>query len=259
MKRSFILLILFSGLVFAQKYDPLTGEEIKIEKFDPLTGNVIDEKEPNSQDLIKAEIQQNVNPEDVNIQRSVFKSISQSMVGEIIKITFFNESELTGKIITQNKNYITLDIESVGEAIIPRKNIKSFNQEKNNKTFYTFRSIEKESNKRSDGLEFKRNLDIELSKHNSKSTYTTIGVMSCIAAPFTAGLSIPIIAIYRVLPENVEPKSEFYKNLSFNDKMKYKTEFNRMLTDRKKSGVRNGVLGSVGVAALGLGLLILSW
>ena len=259
MKRSFILIILLSGLVFAQKYDPLTGEEIKIEKFDPLTGNVIDEKEPDSEDLNKVEIPKNVNSEDVNIQRSVSKSISQSMVGEIIKINFFNESDLTGKITSQNKNYVTVDIDSVGEAIIPRKNIKSFYQEQNNKTFYTFRSVEKESDKRSDELEFKRNLDIELSKHSSKSGYATIGVMSCIAAPFTAGLSIPIIAIYRVLPENVEPKSEFYKNLPFNDKMKYKTEFNRMLTEKKKSGIRNGVLGSVGTAALGIGLLILSW
>ena len=46
---------LFAGFVFAQKYDPLTGEEIKIKKFDPLTGDAIEENKPNikNENIIK--------------------------------------------------------------------------------------------------------------------------------------------------------------------------------------------------------------
>ena len=106
MKRSFILLILFAGFVSAQKYDPLTGEEIKIKKFDPLTGDVIEENKPDIKNPINDEKDVNINTEDSNNQLQTVKTIPQSMVGDLIRLRFVNDIELFGKITAQNRNYI---------------------------------------------------------------------------------------------------------------------------------------------------------
>ena len=159
MKRSFILFIFLSGFVFAQKYDPLTGEEIKIKKFDPLTGDAIEENKPDIKNPINDEKDVSTNTEDSNNQLQTVKTIPQSMVGKLIKLTFLNDIELFGKITAQNRNYISIDIEFVGEAIIPLKNIKSFSQVSNTNTSYRLSSkpssVENSKNK-IDILDFER-------------------------------------------------------------------------------------------------------
>jgi len=112
-KRSFILLALLAGFVFAQKYDPLTGEEIKIKKFDPLTGDAIEEDKPDIKNPINDEKDVSTNTKDSNNQLQTVKAIPQSMVGDLIRLRFVNDIELFGKITAQNRNYISLDIEFV--------------------------------------------------------------------------------------------------------------------------------------------------
>ena len=248
MKRSFILLTFFVGFVFAQKYDPLTGEEIKIKKFDPLTGDAIEENKPEIKNPINDKKDVSTNTEDSNNQLQTVKTIPQSMVGEPIKLTFVNDIELFGKITAQNRNYISIDIEFVGEAIIPLKNIKSFNQVSNTNTSYRLSSkpssVENSSNK-VDILDFERSLDAELSQYVRKKSYPVLGIGGCALAPLTFGLSIPIIALYSYIPvTKVEPISKFYKDLPPQHKIKYKTEFNKKITAKKATGIQNGMLGS---------------
>ncbi len=248
MKRSFILFIFLSGFVFAQKYDPLTGEEIKIKKFDPLTGDAIEENKPDIKNPINDKKDVSTNTEDSNNQLQTVKTIPQSMVGEPIKLTFVNDIELFGKITAQNRNYISIDIEFVGEAIIPLKNIKSFNQVSNTNTSYRLSSkpssVENSSNK-VDILDFERSLDAELSQYVRKKSYPVLGIGGCALAPLTFGLSIPIIALYSYIPvTKVEPISKFYKDLPPQHKIKYKTEFNKKITAKKATGIQNGMLGS---------------
>ena len=263
MKRSFILLALFAGFVFAQKYDPLTGEEIKIKKFDPLTGDAIEEDKPDIKNPINDEKDVNINTEDSNNQLQTVKTIPQSMVGDLIRLRFVNDIELFGKITAQNRNYITLDIEFVGEAIIPLKNIKSFSQVSNTNTSYRLSSRPsplENSNNKFDILDFNRNLNSELEQYMRKKSYPLLGVGGCLLAPITAGLSFPIITIYSYIPEkNIEPSSEFYNKLSFDEKKLYKTKFNEAVSDKKRSGVQNGIRASIAIAALGLGLIILTF
>ena len=248
MKRSFILLTFFVGFVFAQKYDPLTGEEIKIKKFDPLTGDAIEENKPDIKNPINDKKDVSTNTEDSNNQLQTVKTIPQSMVGEPIKLTFVNDIELFGKITAQNRNYISIDIEFVGEAIIPLKNIKSFSQVSNTNTSYRLSSkpssVENSSNK-VDILDFERSLDAELSQYVRKKSYPVLGIGGCALAPLTFGLSIPIIALYSYIPvTKVEPISKFYKDLPPQHKIKYKTEFNKKITAKKATGIQNGMLGS---------------
>lgn len=248
MKRSFILLALFAGFVFAQKYDPLTGEEIKIKKFDPLTGDAIEEDKPDIKNPINDEKDVNINTEDSNNQLQTVKTIPQSMVGDLIRLRFVNDIELFGKITAQNRNYISIDIEFVGEAIIPLKNIKSFSQVSNTNTSYRLSSkpspLENSSNK-IDILDFQRSLDAEFSQYVRRKSYPAIGIGGCALAPLTFGLSIPIIALYSYIPvTKVEPISKFYKDLPPQHKIKYKTEFNKKITAKKASGIQNGMLGS---------------
>ena len=237
-----------SGFVFAQKYDPLTGEEIKIKKFDPLTGDAIEENKPDIKNPINDKKDVSTNTEDSNNQLQTVKTIPQSMVGEPIKLTFVNDIELFGKITAQNRNYISIDIEFVGEAIIPLKNIKSFNQVSNTNTSYRLSSkpssVENSSNK-VDILDFERSLDAELSQYVRKKSYPVLGIGGCALAPLTFGLSIPIIALYSYIPvTKVEPISKFYKDLPPQHKIKYKTEFNKKITAKKATGIQNGMLGS---------------
>ena len=248
MKRSFILFILLSGFVFAQKYDPLTGEEIKIKKFDPLTGDAIEENKPDIKNQINDEKDVNINTENSNNQLQTVKTIPQSMVGDLIRLRFVNDIELFGKITAQNRNYISLDIEFVGEAIIPLKNIKSFSQVSNTNTSYRLRSkplsLENSKNK-IDILDFERSLDAELSQYVRKKSYPLIGIGGCALTPLTFGFSVPIIALYSYIPvTKVEPTSRFYKDLPPQHKIKYKTEFNKKITAKKASGIQNGMLGS---------------
>ena len=199
MKQSFILLALLAGFVFAQKYDPLTGEEIKIKKFDPLTGDAIEENKPDIKNLTNDEKDVNINTEDSNNQLQTVKTIPQSMVGDIIRLRFVNDIELFGKITAQNRNYISIDIEFVGEAIIPLKNIKSFSQVSNTNTSYRLSSkpssVENSKNK-IDILDFERSLDAELSQYVRKKSYPLIGIGGCALTPLTFGFSVPIIALY---------------------------------------------------------------
>ena len=237
-----------SGFVSAQKYDPLTGEEIKIKKFDPLTGDAIEENKPDIKNPINDEKDVSTNTEDSNNQLQTVKTIPQSMVGEPIKLTFVNDIELFGKITAQNRNYISIDIEFVGEAIIPLKNIKSFSQVSNTNTSYRLSSkpssVENSSNK-VDILDFERSLDAELSQYVRKKSYPVLGIGGCALAPLTYGLSIPIIALYSYIPvTKVEPISKFYKDLPPQHKIKYKTEFNKKITAKKATGIQNGMLGS---------------
>ena len=248
MKRSFIFLTLFAGFVFAQKYDPLTGEEIKIKKFDPLTGDAIEENKPDIKNPINDERGVSTNTEDSNNQLQRVKTIPQSMVGDLIRLRFVNDIELFGKITAQNRNYISIDIEFVGEAIIPLKNIKSFSQASNTNTSYRLSSkpssVENSKNK-IDILDFERSLDAELSQYVRKKSYPVLGIGGCALAPLTFGLSIPIIALYSYIPvTKVEPISKFYKDLPPQHKIKYKTEFNKKITAKKATGIQNGMLGS---------------
>ena len=263
MKRSFILFTLFAGFLFAQKYDPLTGEEIKIKKFDPLTGDAIEENKPDIKNLTNDEKDVKINIEDSNNQLQTVKTIPQSMVGDLIRLRFVNDIELFGKITAQNRNYITLDIEFVGEAIIPLKNIKSFSQVSKTNTSYRLSSRPspfENSNNKFDILDFNRNLNSELEQYMRKKSYPLLGVGGCLLAPITAGLSFPIITIYSYIPEkNIEPSSEFYNKLTFDEKKLYKTKFNEMVSDKKRSGVQNGIRASIAIAALGLGLIILTF
>ncbi len=231
-----------SGFVFAQKYDPLTGEEIKIKKFDPLTGDAIEENKPEIKNPINDKKDVSTNTEDSNNQLQTVKTIPQSMVGEPIKLTFVNDIELFGKITAQNRNYISIDIEFVGEAIIPLKNIKSFSQVSNTNTSYRLSSkpssVENSSNK-VDILDFERSLDAELSQYVRKKSYPVLGIGGCALAPLTFGLSIPIIALYSYIPvTKVEPISKFYKDLPPQHKIKYKTEFNKKITAKKATGIQ---------------------
>ena len=257
MKRSFILFILLLRLVFAQKYDPLTGEEINIKKYDPLTGDAIEENEPDIKNPINDERDVSTNTEDSNNQLQTVKTIPQSMVGDLIRLRFVNDIELFGKITAQNRNYISLDIEFVGEAIIPLKNIKSFSQISNTNTSYRLSSEQsplENSNNKIDILDFERSLDAEFSQYVRKKSYPALGIAGCALAPLTFGLSIPIIALYSYIPvKKVEPISKFYKDLSPQHKIKYKTEFNKKITAKKASGIQNGMLGS---AALFFGFLL---
>ena len=257
MKRSFILFILLLRLVFAQKYDPLTGEEINIKKYDPLTGDAIEENEPDIKNPINDEKDISTNTEDSNNQLQTVKTIPQSMVGDLIKLTFVNDIELFGKITAQNRNYISIDIEFVGEAIIPLKNIKSFSQVSNSNTSYRLSSKPsplENSNNKIDILDFQRSLDAEFSQYMRRKSYPVIGIGGCALAPLTFGLSIPIIAIYSYIPvTKVEPISKFYKDLPPQHKIKYKTEFNKKITAKKATGIQNGMLGS---AALFFGFLL---
>ena len=257
MKRSFILLTLFAGFVFAQKYDPLTGEEIKIKKFDPLTGDAIEENKPDIKNPIDDEKDVKINTEDSNNQLQTVKTIPQSMVGDLIRLRFVNDIELFGKITAQNRNYISLDIEFVGEAIIPLKNIKSFSQVSNNTTSYRLSSRPsplENSNNKIDILDFERSLDAELSQYVRKKSYPVLGIGGCALAPLTLGFSIPIVALYSYIPvTKVEPTSKFYKDLPTQHKIKYKTEFNKKISAKKASGIQNGMLGS---AVLFLGFML---
>ena len=215
MKRSFILLALFAGFVFAQKYDPLTGEEIKIKKFDPLTGDAIEEDKPDIKNPINDEKDVNINTEDTNNQLQTVKTIPQSMVGDLIRLRFVNDIELFGKITAQNRNYISIDIDFVGEARIPLKNIKSFSQVSNTNTSYQLSSRPsplENSNNKFDILDFNRNLNSELDN-----------------------------------------------KLSFDEKKLYKTKFNEAVSDKKRSGIQNGIRASIAIAALGFGLIILTF
>ena len=257
MKRSFILFTLFAGFLFAQKYDPLTGEEIKIKKFDPLTGDAIEENKPDIKNLTNDEKDVKINIEDSNNQLQTVKTIPQSMVGDLIRLRFVNDIELFGKITAQNRNYISLDIEFVGEAIIPLKNIKSFSQVSNTNTSYRLSSKPlplENSNKKIDILDFQRSLDAEFSQYMRKKSYPAIGIGGCALAPLTFGFSIPIVALYSYIPvTKVEPISKFYKDLPPQHKIKYKTEFNKKITAKKASGIQNGMLVS---AALFFGFIL---
>ncbi len=257
MKRSFIILALLAGFVFAQKYDPLTGEEIKIKKFDPLTGDAIEEDKPDIKNPINDEKDVSTNTEDSNNQIQTVKTIPQSMVGDLIRLRFVNDIELFGKITAQNRNYISIDIEFVGEAIIPLKNIKSFSQVSNTNTSYRLSSkpssVENSKNK-IDILDFERSLDAELSQYVRKKSYPLIGIGGCALTPLTFGLSVPIIALYSYIPvTKVEPTSRFYKDLPTQHKIKYKTEFNKKITAKKASEIQNSMLVS---AVLFFGLML---
>ena len=249
MKRSFILLTLFAGLVFAQKYDPLTGEEIKIKKFDPLTGDAIEENKSDIKNPVNDEKDVNINTEDSNNQFQTVKSIPQSMIGDLIILRFINDTELFGKITAQNRNYITLDIEYVGEAIIPLKNIKSFNLANKNNTTYSMSSkspIGENYNNKIDILDFERSIETEFSQYMEKKNYLFLGVGGCALAPLTFGLSIPLVAIYGNIPvKKTEPTSKFYRDLPSKYKIRYKTEFNKKITAKKASDTTNGMIGSV--------------
>ena len=249
MKRSFILFILISKLVFAQKYDPLTGEEIKIEKFDPFTGEVIQEKDLELKKPINYGRDANSYVEDSVNQLSAVKSIPQSMIGNPILLRFINDIELFGRITAQNRNYITLDIENVGEAIIPLKNIKSFNLANKNKITYNISSkspIGENYNNKIDILDFERSIETEFSQYMERKNYLFLGMGGCALAPLTFGLSIPLVAIYGNIPvKKTEPISKFYRDLPSQYKIRYKTEFNKKITAKKASDIRNGMIGSV--------------
>ena len=249
MKKSFILFILISGLVFAQKYNPMTGEELKIEKVDPFTGEVIKEKELESKKSINDGSDANSYFEDSVNQFSAVKSIPQSMIGDLIILRFINDIELFGRITAQNRNYITLDIENVGEAIIPLNNIKSFNLANKNNTTYDISSkslIGENYNNKIDILDFERSIESEFSQYMEKKNYLFLGVGGCALAPLTFGLSIPLVAIYGNIPvKKTEPTSKFYRDLPSQYKIRYKTEFNKKITAKKASDTKNGMIGSV--------------
>tara|TARA_Y100000816_G_scaffold16809_1_gene10998 strand:- start:82 stop:870 length:789 start_codon:yes stop_codon:yes gene_type:complete len=249
MKKSFILFILISGLVFAQKYNPLTGEEIKIEKVDPFTGEVIKEKELESKKSINDGSDANSYVEDSVNQLSAVISIPQSMIGDLIILRFINDIELFGRITAQNRNYITLDIKNVGEAIIPLKNIKSFNLANKNNTSYGMSSKSPKGenyNNKIDILDFERSIEAEFSQYMEKKNYLFLGVGGCALAPLTFGLSIPLVAIYGNIPvKKTEPTSKFYRDLPSQYKIRYKTEFNKKITAKKASDTTNGMIGSV--------------
>ena len=217
----YLLIFLILSTVFSQKYDPKTGELIEQQKYDPITGEPIEDiSAPSSNKSLPA--------------------TSSVNVGDNVSITTIEGVVFKGVVKAQNMDQVVLSSPSIGEIKITRSNIKRIS-EYNESDLINTTNIKSSDTKINSSLNSPSYLSIinaakeEANQKNQKDTATNVG--AGVAGCLFGLVGMPLASLYALVDTSGEPKSNYYNELSSQNKNIYKSAYKAEVNKKKKTSV----------------------
>ena len=226
----YLLIFLILSTVFSQKYDPKTGELIEQQKYDPITGEPI---KTTKYDPITGE------PiEDISVPK--LTETSSVNVGDNVTITTIEGVAFKGVVKAQNMDQVVLSSPSIGEIKITRSNIKRIS-EYNESGLIHITNVKTSETKINSSLNSPSYLSIinaakeEASQKNQKDIGTNVG--AGVAGCLFGLVGMPLASLYALADTSGEPKSNYYNELSSQNKNIYKSAYKAEVNKKKKTSV----------------------
>ena len=230
----YLLIFLILSIAFSQKYDPKTGELIEEQKYDPITGDPI---KKTKYDPITGEPIEDISAPNSN---KSLPSTSSVNVGDNVSITTIEGEVFKGVIKAQNMDQVVLSSPSIGEIKITRNNIKRISGYNESGLIHTT-NIKSSDTKINSSLNSPSYLSIinaakeEASKKNQKDTQTNVG--AGVAGCLFGLVGMPLASLYALVDTSGEPKSNYYNELSSQNKNIYKSAYKAEVNKKKKTSV----------------------
>ena len=226
----YLLIFLILSIAFSQKYDPKTGELIEKQKYDPITG------EP-----IKATKYDPITGEPIeDISAPKLSETSSVNVGDNVTITTIEGVAFKGVVKAQNIDQVVLSSPSIGEIKITRSNIKRISEYNESGLMHTS-NVKTSETKIKSSLSSPSYLSIinaakeEASQKNQKDTATNVG--AGVAGCLFGLVGMPLASLYALADTSGEPKSNYYNELSSQNKNIYKSAYKAEVNKKKQTSV----------------------
>ena len=218
MIKSSVVFLATIFFVFAQNYDPNTGEPIQQKKFDPNTGEEIEQKfDPNTG-----------------------KPLEIKKEGITAKVILNGGDIVEGRVLDQDKEKIMVESQMLGTVTIQRSDIKSMSlrgvptSTRRTKTPpVVSKTRTKESAIKSKSVDFgmsklnkiKYSAKLEAVADNSQQTNYILGTGACLLIPF---ISLPAMSLGIIGNIGVkEPDMKRYEDLDLESKKIYRKQYNK--------------------------------
>lgn len=218
MIKSSVVFLATIFFVFAQNYNPNTGEPIQQKKFDPNTGEEIEQKfDPNTGKLLEIKKE----------------GISAKVIlngGDIVE----------GRLLGQDKEKIMVESQTLGTVTIQRSDIKSMSLRREpistrraNFPLAVSKTTTKKSIIKSKSADFgmskldkiKYSAKLEAVADNSQQNNYILGTGACLLIPF---ISLPAMSLGIIGNIGVkEPDMKHYEYLDLESKKIYRKQYNK--------------------------------
>jgi|GEM_PF-2624942 hypothetical protein len=216
MIKSSVVFLATIFFVFAQNYDPNTGEPIQQRKFDPNTGEEIEQKfDPNTG-----------------------KSLEIKKEGISAKVILNGGDIVEGRLLSQDKEKIMVESQMLGTVTIQRSDIKSMSlrgvpistrrakfppavsKTTTKKSIINSKSADFGMNKLN---KIKYSAKLEAVADNSQQTNYILGTGACLLIPF---ISLPAMSLGIIGNIGVkEPDMKRYEDLDLESKKIYRKQY----------------------------------
>ncbi len=229
-----ILTVLLGSVIFAQEFDPETGETIKIQ-YDPITGEIIKEVQydPETGELIKSD---------------------KETVEKTVLILLKSGDSITGIIESETDTEITLLSNTLGRLMLDKVNIRSI-QPFSGVSVSIFPSTEVKVDE-SKPTYFSVVSHAEQAANNAVNQGSNVvGALAGCIGTMVFGIGMPIVAL--AVENNYgmkQPDSNFYKELDSASKSIYDKTYSREYKELR----RKYVYGTWGAACGLIFLLMIS-
>ena len=230
----YLLIFLILSTVFSQKYDPKTGELIEQQKYDPITGEPI---KTTKYDPITGEPIEDISAPNSNKSLPATSSVN---VGDNVSITTIEGVVFKGVVKAQNMDQVVLSSPSIGEIKITRSNIKRISGYNESGLIHTT-NIKSSDTKINSSLNSPNYLSIinaakeEANQKNQKDTATNVG--AGVAGCLFGLVGMPLASLYALSDTSGEPKSNYYNELSSQNKNIYKSAYKAEVNKKKQTSV----------------------
>ena len=227
----YFLILLICSIGFSQKYDPKTGELINQEKYDPVTGEPI---KTTQYDPVTGE------PiDDTSKPGPMFNNALPSTplinLGDNVTLTTITGVIFKGTIILQDEEEVVLSSPSIGEIKVSRENIKRIT---NSNRFETINNKNVSSSPSYLSIINAAKAQAKLKNQSQVGVNVGVGGLGCLLGI----IGVPLASLYALSSTSQAPNTNYYNNLSNENKTIYRSAYKSEVNRLK----RNTVFGTMG-------------
>ena len=238
----YLLILLICSIGFSQKYDPKTGELINQEKYDPVTGEPI---KATQYDPVTGEPIDDTSKPGPMFNKAL-PSTPLINLGDNVTLTTITGVEFKGTIILQDEDEVVLSSPSIGEIKVSRENIKrittanesDLNKITNSNRFETINNKNVSSSPSYLSIINAAKAQAKLKNQSQVGVNIGVGGLGCLLGI----IGVPLASLYALSSTSQEANTNYYNNLSNENKTIYRSAYKSEVNRLK----RNTVFGTMG-------------
>ena len=227
----YFLILLICSIGFSQKYDPKTGELINQEKYDPVTGEPI---KTTQYDPVTGEPIDDTSKPGPMFNKAL-PSTPLINLGDNVTLTTITGVIFKGTIILQDEEEVVLSSPSIGEIKVSRENIKRIT---NSNRFETINNKNVSSSPSYLSIINAAKAQAKLKNQSQVGVNIGVGGLGCLLGI----IGVPLASLYALSSTSQAPNTNYYNNLSNENKTIYRSAYKSEVNRLK----RNTVFGTMG-------------